>query len=84
MPLSPDAQGCSQKLESDWTELMTTLLLAANELLLTVLPGGEMRVTLALPSQDAIIARNALLPRVAKNLDAEALVAGIVAGKVAV
>lgn len=63
---------------------MTTLLLAANKLLLAVLSGGEMRVPLILPGQDAIIAGDALLPRVAKNLDAEALVAGIVAGKVAI
>lgn len=47
--------------------------------------GGEMLVPLlGLPCRDAVIARGTLLPGIAEDLDAKALVVGIVAGEVAI
>lgn len=47
--------------------------------------GGEMLVPLlGLPCRGAVIARGTLLPGIAEDLDAKALVVGIVAGEVAI
>lgn len=77
-----------EKTQSPYFQVSITCSLTTRSLtahaLLTVEFSCEVRVIPSLPSRGAVITLHALLPRVTKNLDAEALMIGVIPGEVAI